>query len=345
MVVRLAASAALAALATQAQAPPPVTPSTSPFAAAAIRRPPGYGTSVALTFAWPPGTVATIHAERTRTTETPDGPQTSTGAVRYRMRVSAHKEGRLIEYDGFEPVGVTLAAPAQAALVQMFTSLVPSLIVRETGEFVRVGDLVAIRAAMRQLLASARKRSDTGEVPPNLEAALQNLTSDEVLTQTAAAEWQALAGAYVGFSGTIGEVSEHDSVESLAMLPGQVVPMRTSFSARQLAPCAAGQAPDGCVVMHIRSVVAPGAMASILKRLTEGVRGLAPVTYEHFDVVNEISSTLEPATMRPHQVSWIKTAEFTMARPGHPRARASLVERRSLRFTYEPPAGATPRRP
>jgi hypothetical protein len=335
MVLRVAASATLAAFMAQSQPAPPVTPSTSPFAAAMIRKPAGHGTPVALTFAWPAGTVATIHSERTKTTVTPDGRKTQTGALRYRMRVSAHKDGRLIEYDNFEPVGVALEAAEQPALDQMLNSLMPSLIVRPTGEFVRLGDLTKIRAAIRQLLAEAKKQAGPGALPPNLEAVLANLTSDTVLTQLAAAEWHALVGAYVGFTGKVGEMTQYDSEEPLPVIPGLMVPMRTSFGARQLGSCQAGQSPGGCVTMQIRSVVAPGAMQPILKRLMDGVKQLADVTYENFDVITEVSTTLEPSTMRPYQLTRTKTAEFTMRMPGQPRVNASLIERRTYRITYD----------
>ena len=164
MILRTFAAAVLALSVVQSQAPP--TPPTSPFAAAAIRRDPpaGQGTPVALTFAWPIGMTATIEVERSKTTLTPEGRKATSAAMRYRMRVSDHRDGRLIEYDKFEPIGMQLAAPEQAAFVDLLSTLMPSLVVAGNGAFVRVGDLTAIRATIRQILDVAKKQAPAGSV-------------------------------------------------------------------------------------------------------------------------------------------------------------------------------------
>ena len=339
MVLRALASTTLALAALQSQAPPPTSTlsPTSPFAAAAIKRPPpgpGAGTPVRLAFAWPAGMTAVIDADRSKTTLTPAGEQTSRMAIRYRMRVSPHPDGSLIEYDSFEPVGVGLNAPEQAAIGETLSSLVPSLIVNKGGSFVRVGDLSAIRTAIRQIIDTARKQAPAGSLPPNLDAMLRSLSSEEVLSRMARSDWESFVGAYVGFNGVVGEMSRFDSVEPSPILPNVNVPMRSTFGARELAPCQRGSKPDSCVVMQTRSVVAPGGMQVILRQLLEGMRGLDGVKYDRFDVTNEALTTLEPATMRPHKVVLTRTAEFTIVVPGQPRGTGSVVEKRTYRITY-----------
>ena len=230
----------MALLASQSQVPPPATPPTSPFAAAVIR-PPDPGELVSLAFDWPAGLTATIESERTKTTITPAGRKTETGALRYRMRVSAHKDGRLIEYDNFEPLGVSLASAEQAAVDQMLSSLMPSLIVDKTGVFVRVGDLAAIRKALSQFIDGLLKEAPAGAVPPNIKTMLQSLASEEVLTQLASAEWQTLVGAYAGFSGRIGAMTELDTEEVSPLVPGIMMPMRTAFGAERRNACHVGR--------------------------------------------------------------------------------------------------------
>ena len=222
-------SAALAAFTVQSQTPP-VTPPTSPFAAALIKRP-GEGAPVAFTFAWPAGLTATIDAERTKTTITPDGRKTQSGGLRYRMRVSAHKQGRLISYDSFEPIGVSMSSAEQSAVDQMLNSLMPSLVIDEKGAFVRVGDLAPIRATLKKLVDEMKKQAPNGTIPPNVQSMLDSLASDKVLTQAAAAEWYAMVGAYVGYSGTVGTLKEFTTEEPLPVMPGVMVPMRTTFGA------------------------------------------------------------------------------------------------------------------
>jgi hypothetical protein len=334
MVRHLFVSAAVAAFTLQSQAPPStMTPPTSPFAGALIKRA-GVGAPVSLSFAWPAGTTAIIESERTKTTISPDGKKTERGALRYRMRVSAHKQGRLIEYDGFEPIGVSLSSAEQTELDKFLNSLMPSVIVADNGAFVRLGDLTKIRATLKKIFDEMKKQAPGGAIPPNLQAMLDNLTSEKTLSQLAEAEWFSLVGAYVGYSGTIGTMSEFQSREPVPVMPGVTVPMRTTFGAKQLGPCLPRAATEDCVIMQMKSVVAPGAMQPILKQLLEGLKGLEGVRYDEFDVTTEVQSTLEPATLRPFQVIRTKTADFVMSAPGMGRARASMIETRTYRITW-----------
>jgi hypothetical protein len=338
MLRHLVVSAALAAFSLQSQAPP-TAPPASPFAAAKIRRP-GEGAPVALTFAWPAGMSATIEAEKTKTTLTPDGRKTERGALRYRMRVSAHKQGRLIEYDNFEPIGVSLSSAEQSSLDRLLNSLMPSLIVSDTGAFVRLGDLTKIRATMKLILDEMKKQAPGGVIPPNLQAMLDSVTSEKVLTQMAEAEWYSLVGAYLGYSGTIGTMKEFASREPLPIMPDVMVPMRTTFGAKQRGPCLARAADEDCVVMQMTSIVDDSAMQAVLKKILEGARGLEGVRYDDFDVTTEVLSTVDPATLLPHHVKRTKSAEFVMSAPGMSRVRASMVETRTYRITYH--AAAAP---
>ena len=249
------------------------------------------------------------------------------------MRVDAHRSGRLISFDQFEPVGASVSASEQAALDQTLSSVSPALIVTKHGEFVGVGDLTAIRTTLRQIIDAARQRG-SGPVPPNIEALLERLTSDEVLSQMAATQWQAFAGAFVGYEGKIGTTMDVESDEPFALLPGVTIPMRTTFGARERVPCRTGSAATSCVVMQMRSVVAPGGMQTILKRLVEGMSDLGGASYERFDVTTELFSTLEPSTMRPHQVTYTKVAEMAVVVPGENRASATVTERRTYRIQY-----------
>jgi hypothetical protein len=330
----LVVSAALALLAAQSQTPPPATPPTSPFAAAVAKRAEATGDPVSLSFDWPPGLTATIESERIKTTITPQGRKTQSGSIRYRMRVSAHKDGRLIEYDGFEPFGVSATGAEQAAMDQMLSSLMPSLIVDKTGAFVRVGDLTALRKALSQFVDGLLKQTPSNTVPPNIKTLLQSLTSEKVLTQVAAADWQALVGGYAGFSGRIGAMKEVSTEEASPMIPGVMMPMRTTFGAHRRIPCRAGHPLETCVVMQMRSAVSPEAMEAVLRRLLEGMKGMEGVKYHSFAVTNEFQTTMEPGTMRPHQATRTKNVEFSATIPGQGRANASTIERQSFRFIY-----------
>lgn len=330
---RALAAAVITLLAAQTQAPP--TPPTSPFASAAIRPASGHGTPVSLTFSWPAGMTATIEAERSKTTETPQGRNTTGGTLRYRMRVSEHKDGRLIEYDNFEPIGMSLAPSERSALTELLSALMPSMVVASTGEFVRVGDLTAIRAAIRQIIDAAKKGANAGPLPPNLQAVIDSLSTEEVLSTLAAAEWQAFGGAFLGFEGAIGDMREFDSEEPLPIMPGLTIPMRSTAGALRLEPCEAGRPPDSCVVMRLRSIVDPGAMQTFLNRMLQGAKGAEGIIYDRVDVTTEVLTTLEPSTMRPYRVSFTKKIDMSVSVPGEGRTSGTMTDRRSYRIMYK----------
>jgi hypothetical protein len=332
--LRIVFVAALSCFLTQAQVPPP-TPPSSPFAAAAIKREgAANGTPVKLTFAWPTGMIAAITAERSRLRVTPAGRDSGTSSMKYRMKVTAHPDGRLIEYDNFEPLGVAPGSADHTAVADVVSSLVPSLIVSPDGRFVRAGDLSTVRAAVRQIVDAAKTRAPDGAIPANLVALVDGLSTTEVLTRIAADEWQTFAGAFAGFEGIVGQMSESSSEEPSPIVAGLLIPMRTTFGALRTAPCEPGHTTHDCVVMQMRSVVAPGAMQIIAKRLFEGMKGAAGVTYDRFDATTEVESTLEPSTMRPYLVTLTKTVNISVTVAGQGSSAASMTDRRTYRITY-----------
>ena len=331
-----------AALYGQAQTPPPPPPPASPLAAAAAAArkgvaptDPGIGLPLALTFAWPAGMTATIEAERSKTTLMA-GQKKDTGAgLRYRMRVSPHRNGRLISFDNFQPMRTLMTSTEEAAVVDALSAFMPSLVVASSGEFLRIDDLTKIKAMMRQFVDEVMKEAPSASVPPNVKALMESLASDEVLTQLASQDWDLFAGAFVGFKGKIGEMTDVDSEEVSPVMPDVMIPMRSTFGALHRIPCEPGRAADSCVVMQMRSVIAPGAMQTVVKKMLEGMKELEGLTYDRFDVITELQTTLEPSTMKPYRITHTKTADFTMTMRGMGTASASVIEKRTYRIKYE----------
>lgn len=326
----------------QSQTPPPPPPQGSPLAAAAAAAAaargeggdPGTGKPLAITFNWPVGMTATIESERSRSqTMQGQAPKTTTMAVRYRMRVGAHRDGRVITYDGYEPMGAGFSQEGAAALEQALSTLMPSLIVSKTGEFLRVTDLAAMQKLMRELMGDLTEGG--AQVPPNVKAMLDGMSSEEVLNGLASQEWQIFAGAWAGFEGRIGEMAEVDAEEPLPIMPGMTVPMRSTFGALRQAPCVPGAAPDSCVIMQLRSSVAPGGMQALVQKLLEGAKGIPPVRFDRFDVNTDLKVTIEPRTARPHKITSVRNTEFTFRSPEGQSASVSQVEQRNYRITYK----------
>lgn len=288
---------------------------------------------VSLTFAWPVGLTATIESERSKVTVM-DGKRTASSVgLRYRMRVDSHPEGRLISFDNFEPLGATLTPGEAQGVEEFMTSLMPSLVVGNDGRFVRVGDLTNIRAALTAFIDAVKMKSGS-TVPAGAQAILDRLTSEEVLGRLASADWQIIVGAFVGFAGRVGAPEEFDSQEPSPVIPDLEIPMRTTFGALQRVPCEAGRPPDSCIVMQVRSVMAPGGMAILAKRLLAGVKDLEGLKYERFDVVNEVLSVIEPSTLKPYRITHTKSVEFTMSMPGQGTASGTQSEEKIYRIRY-----------
>ena len=341
MECRLIAAGVLVAF-VQAQTPPPPPPNQSPLAAAAAAAKAargetgdaGIGKPVAVKFQWPAGMTATIETERSKTQTTPAGQKTTGTGMRYRMQVASHAQGRLITFDNFEPLRTVFKASDAAAFEQLMTTMMPSLIVSNSGDFVRVTNLDKIRAFMREMIAEIKAESGGAPVPPNVTALLEGLASEQVLTNLAMQDWDMFAGAWAGYAGRIGEFKEVSSEEESPLAPDITIPMRTSFGAARQAPCEPGRAPDSCVVMQLRSSVAPGAMQSIVRKMMEGAKGLEGVSFDRFDVITELSATIEPATGKPYKITSTRRSDMTM-RMGPQSASVSQVEQRTSRITYQ----------
>ena len=338
----LAVLLSIAVAQSQAPPPPPPPPQGSPLAAAAAAAAaargeggdPGTGKPLAITFNWPVGMTAIVESERSRSqTMQGQAPKTTSMGVRYRMRVGAHRDGRVITYDGYEPMSGEFSQEGAAALEQALSTLMPSLIVSKTGEFLRVTDVAAMQKLMRELMGDLTEGG--AQVPPNVKAMLDGMSSEEVLNGLASQEWQIFAGAWAGFEGRIGEMAEVDAEEPLPIMPGLTVPMRTSFGAVRQAPCVPGAAPDSCVIMQMRSSVAPGGMQALVQKLLEGAKGIPPVKFDRFDVNTDLKVTIEPRTARPHKITSARSTEFTFRSPEGQSASVSQVEQRNYRITYK----------
>ena len=339
MTIRLLTAAAIVLQAAQA-APPPSSQQTSPLAAAAAAAKAargeaadaGLGKPVAVTFNWPVGLTATVEAERTRTRTTPAGPQSQGSGLRYRMRVDAHPRGRVIGFDSFEPLRTVFTRDQRAEFEEILARMLPSVIVSPKGEFLGVTDLSKMRAFLRGMLEDMKAKS--ASVPPDAQTIIDGLTSEEVLTNLAAQDWELFAGVWAGYRGKIGEFTEADSEEPSPVVPDLMIPMRTRFGAARQAPCEPGRPADSCVVMELRSSVAPGGMETVMKALMGNAAAAQGVTFERFDVVTEITAIVDPATARPYRITHVRRTDMTM-RIGARAETVAQTEQRTYRVSYQ----------
>jgi hypothetical protein len=277
---------------------------------------------------------ATIETERSKTQATPAGHKTSGAGIRYRMQVAAHPQGRLITYDQFEPLRTLFKGNEPVALESLLSSMVPSLVVSNRGDFVRVTNIDRIRGFIQQMLDDLKAKTGGAAIPPNVQTMLNDLASEKVLSNLAMQDWDAFAGAWAGYTGRIGELKEMDSQEPSPVVPDMLIPMRTSFGAVRQTPCGPGHAPDSCVVMQLRSVIAPGAMQTVIRRLMDGAKDMEGIAFDRFDVTTEINAIVEPATGKPYKITQTRRADMTM-RMGPQTASVTQTEQRTSRITYQ----------
>ena len=122
---------------------------------------------------------------------------------RWRLTVSSHPKGRLIQYDQFAITSLPPAAPNRRAgdldptqLLARLGSVQPSYVVSTDGEFLAIEGVERAKSVLDSLLAPLMREMATTAVPPALKALMENATSVKALTAAAAQDWNATAGTW-----------------------------------------------------------------------------------------------------------------------------------------------------
>jgi hypothetical protein len=281
-----------------------------------------------LQFNWPKDLTARVDTEKTRQRQI-GGTSTSTNfKASYRLRASPHPEGLRIGYDDFRIDG---APPAEtAAISEMLTSILPTLIVDPQGDFLRVEDIAPLKATVARLVEPLQK---TRELRPGVDDLVSRLLTDEVLTNLAGQEWQVLVGAWSALPVTA-EKLEVETEEASPVWPGVKFPMKLTVGMIEQGVCSRGGAKINCALFEMRSAVDQAAVKAVMKRLLEGAKDLQGGQFERIDIVTVMRLRLETETMVPHDLSTTKTIEMTATSPQGARTEVKQVERRTSRFSY-----------
>lgn len=299
--------------------------------------------SVLLRFAWPVGMTARVDQEWTRMQVGPQRNDSVTVRSRYRLTVSAHPKGRLIQSDSFAITSIPAAASNRRAgdvdpqqLLARLGSIQPSYVVSADGEFVGIEGVERTKRVLDSLFAPMMR--EMADAPPQLKALMQNATSPQTLTANAAQEWNALAGTWVGAHWVVGETYEASSDEPSPMLPGLTIPMRHEFSAAERVPCAEGESARRCIRLEM---VSEPDSAALRKVVTDFMAKLAPkdanvlAAFQSMRVANELTVVADPRDLRPYAMTLVKMVDVQGAGgPNEPAARTRRVDTRTARYTY-----------
>ena len=281
-----------------------------------------------LRFNWPKDLTARVDTEKTRERQIGGASTSTTFKASYRLRASPHPDGLRIGYDDFKIDG---APPAETAAVsEMLTSILPTLIVDPQGAFLRVEDIAPLKATVARLFEPLQK---TRDLPPGAQELVSRLLTDQVLTNLAGQEWRLLVGAWSDLPVTP-EKLEVETEEASPIWPGVKFPMKVTVGMVEQGVCSRGGAKIDCALFEMRSAVDQAAIQTVMKRLLEGAKDAQGGQFEKIDLVTVMRLRLETDTMVPHEVSTTKTIEMTATSPQGARTEVKQVERRTSRFSY-----------
>ena len=300
------------------------------------------GDSVSLRFAWRDGLTADVEHEVLRVRTSHQGSDTTTMRTRSLMRVAAHPQGFVVRSDSLRVEGFDAAAsvPTEFAQRMMSTlgSLTPSFVVSADGEFVQVTDLARLKAAMDSLFAPMVR--EMGESVPQVASFMGQLLSEQALTASAAQEWNALVGTWVGAEWELGAVYELETEEAVPIMPGLTVPMRLQFSAAGRVPCSEADQATSCVELQMISVPDSAGMKRLTQQLLERLAGVPDAeevvaALENMEVEQELTVVAEPNTLVPHLVVREKRVRVTVAAlAGEDGGTMRQVDRNVQRYRY-----------
>ena len=299
--------------------------------------------SVSLRFAWPVGMTASVDQEWTRMQFGPVRNDSFTVRSRWRLTVSAHTKGRLIQYDQFAITSLPPAAPNRRAgdidpqqLLARLGSVQPSYIVSAEGEFLAIEGVERPKRVLDSLLAPLLR--EMAGAPPALKTLMENATSVQALTAAAEQDWNAVAGTWVGADWEVGAAYELSSEEPSPMIPGFKVPMRMEFSAAERVPCTERETARRCIRLEM---ISEPDSAALRKVVTDFVAKLAPKdvnlaeAFASMRVANELTVVADPRDLRPYFVELAKAVEIqTAGGPNEPAGRTRRVDIRTARYTY-----------
>lgn len=198
---------------------------------------PGWGSadgrpSQTSTVRWPEVTRARVEASRYRIRHTAERQDTSGITVSYRMTARRTGDEYVISFDEYTVPAAGAADSASrelASFVQRLAAIVRSYRVNRDGEFVRLESRGALRAFMDGLFRSLTAKS--GPVPPQVQQLITNLSSDAVLSASAAQEWNAIVGTWIGGQVELGQAYESEGEDPIPVFSGTMMEFDYQFGA------------------------------------------------------------------------------------------------------------------
>ncbi len=300
--------------------------------------------TISLRFDWPAGLTAIVARSDMRITARDDFADTTGGSSRYRMTVSEHPDGRLIDFSQFEILDLDdFRSGYQPAMTfaKVRDGLVPSFIASPAGGLVGLADYPALRSTADQLLAP--HLDSLPDLPIGGAALVGRLLSEDVYTARIADEWAATVQLWAGEAFEVGATYGFETQERPPIVADTVVTHQNDLGVTARTPCHPRDADTSCVALWMTSSPTPEAMAALTSRITKAMNAdsLAAARVDSLAIRNEILVVAEPDGLIPHQIE-ITRHTYTRARDGtgapEANTHASVLR---LAYVYGVPGTAT----
>jgi hypothetical protein len=308
----------------------------APLAARAQNAPPPADTAK-LTFNWPATVRARVDAQRYR--ERVSNGKHDTSDVRLSYRMTAQRTGNeyVVRFSDFQmpqaPGGVR---SSEAAFVERLGGIAPSYRVNASGEFTGLESPAVIRAFVDSMLNSLTAKD--GPPAPEMKQFLRTMLSDEVLAASAAQEWNALVGTWLGAELEVGQAYGTEGEEPVPIFQNATVKFEYEFAALRRMPCdsVASPAARDCVELQMVSRPDSAAMRQMLQRFMSTLvpDAAQDMGFADFDVENVVTLVARPESLLP--VSLVVTKEVTgTVREKGKTEKVYQYDVKSQRYTYQ----------
>jgi hypothetical protein len=297
---------------------------------------------ILLRFDWPVGLMASVTCLTSRVKES-EGERDSIGvAASYDMTVASHPEGRLIRHANYQLLGLHPPGAAlpviNMPLAELLQVPTPSIVVGDSGGFIRLQDMEASLRFMERLSSALADSLPRGS--DSLRELMRLAGSERFLTAKAAERWNALVGHWAGAELEVGAVYTLETEEPSPLASLGTVSMYTELSLSERVPCRPQDACCDCVRLELAAYPDPAVAGSFVRSLLQGAMPdsvLAEMTGAQFAIETAVVVIAEPATLIPHSLEMTQSLAVTrgeLDEATEPEFVATRQKSWSYRFDY-----------
>jgi hypothetical protein len=149
-------------------------------------------------------------------------------------------------------------------------------------------------------------------------------------------DWNALIGWWAGTELVRGHPVESTEDQAMPLFGGEVIPYHTRRTFVSRAPCRAGASDSTCVILELTTTPDSAAVRARLDAMLSQAQGTpqASAVLRRAEMGFLVRVRLEPASLVPHELDIIQTAQVEAGSATATAYRASMERTRTISFTY-----------